>query len=428
MQPKVLASSLFVILMGSQFALPQSASPTQSQDGLELLKQAALQYANAKSYYIQSIEERSSTGEYEQSLQKTVLVVAEAPGDRYYYEGRSPTGSALKVSNGNKVWSYRIDEKRYTESAVQSGTASAHEMIAMTEMARSRAQYLRKELGHMANSYKSAERLPDENLKIDGKNVSCAVVRVRDSDAKRVSGGYTFDKTIWIDKSTKTVRRVREQMHTFLNSGSARIPLEQLVTTNYTVTELDAPIRESLFTFTPPPGAKLVADFPDPIESFGMINLAGDQVPSLKLKSSDGKIVPIESFRGKPLLIDFWATWCAPCVASLPQVAQIYKEAGEKGLILIAVDQDEEPNTAAEFLSKKGYTWPTYHDGDGQIEKMMGSSGVPRVVLVDAQGQIVLDSTGASEDRIRTAIAKLGPEYESLKPKPKTPQPCVAKN
>ena len=150
--------------------------------------------------------------------------------------------------------------------------------------------------------------------------------------------------------------------------------------------------------------------------------MTGDQVPSLKLKSADGKVVGLDSFRGKPVL---WATWCGPCIAALPRLAQIYQEAKDKGLVLLTVDQDEEPNTADMFLAKKGYTWPNFHDGDGQIEKLVGSSGIPRTLLVDAQGKITYPASGTDEDQLRTAIVKLGPEYATLSPKPKQ-APCTA--
>ena len=74
--------------------------------------------------------------------------------------------------------------------------------------------------------------------------------------------------------------------------------------------------------------------------------MTGDQAPSLKLKSTDGKVVALDSYRGKPVLLDLWATWCGPCVAALPQLAQIYQDAKDKGLVLLTVDQDEEPDTA----------------------------------------------------------------------------------
>ena len=89
------------------------------------------------------------------------------------------------------------------------------------------------------------------------------------------------------------------------------------------------------------------------------------------------------------------------------------------------MDQDEEPNTAAELLSKKGYNWPNFHDDDGATEKLVGLSGIPRTILIDAQGKIVYDASGMDEDQLRTEIAKLGSEYAALAPKPKE-APCTA--
>jgi AhpC/TSA family len=74
------------------------------------------------------------------------------------------------------------------------------------------------------------------------------------------------------------------------------------------------------------------------------------------------------------------------------------------------VDFDETPDTAAEFLSKKGYEWPNFHDDNGEIEKLMGSSAIPRTVLIDSQGKIAYDAVGSTADEPRTEIAKLGPE------------------
>jgi len=113
-----------------------------------------------------------------------------------------------------------------------------------------------------------------------------------------------------------------------------------------------------------------------------------------------------------------------PLRAALPKLAQIYQEAKDKGLILLTVDQDEEANTATEFLAKKGYAWRNFHDGDGEIEKLAGRSGIPRTMLV-AQGRIAYDVEGMDEDELRKEIAKLGPEYAPLLTKPKG-TPCLA--
>jgi thiol-disulfide isomerase/thioredoxin len=233
-----------------------------------------------------------------------------------------------------------------------------------------------------------------------------------------VSPSYPFDKTIWIDENRETVLRIVKHSHSQpMGAGGRGLPIDEETTTTFTNTTLDGSVPDSLFSFTPPADARLIENFPDPAKHFGGSGMTGEQAPSLKLKSADGKEVSLDSFRGKSVLIDFWATWCSPCVDALPKLDKIYQEAKDKGLVLILVDRDEETKTATDFLTKKGYNWPDFHD-DGEIEKIMGSSGIPREVLIDAQGKIVYDG-GLDEDELRTEIAELGPEYTSLRPKPK---------
>jgi hypothetical protein len=114
---------------------------------------------------------------------------------------------------------------------------------------------------------------------------------------------------------------------------------------------------------------------------------------------------------------------CGPCVAGFPQLAKVYEEAKDKGLVLISIDQDEYAATAANFFAKKGYTWPEFHDGGGEIENLMGSSGIPRLVLVDTEGQITYDGDG-DDNKLRTHLAGRGQEFQELAPKPMA-VPCA---
>ena len=116
--------------------------------------------------------------------------------------------------------------------------------------------------------------------------------------------------------------------------------------------------------FSPPSDAHQVNEFPSAMEEALGATLIGDRVPALKFKAVDGTITPIESFRGKTVLIDLWATWCAPCVAALPSLAKLANEGKEKGLVLVTVDRDEDPNKAAAYLKEKGLALANFHDGD----------------------------------------------------------------
>lgn len=430
--PLVFSLSLFLTCSAvavSQTAPPSdtavstpSASPVSPSEGLELLMRVAKRYADAKSYTIESVEERTETSEFRHYWNKTLLAASEAPGDRSYLKGITEMGGAIKVSDGKTVWKYRIDSHRYTVESLSSPNPSGSGVIAYQEMGLQSAKYLRQNLGALAKSFKSARRLPDQTLTVNGQQVLCQVVEVQPSDQKRIQPDYSFDKTIWIDAENGTVLKTVEHAHTFMMP--AHIPMEEETVTSYTKTVLDGAVDDSLFTFTPPSDARLIPEFPDPMDSMGS-NMTGDPIPALKLKSADGKVIDIASFKGKPVLLDLWATWCGPCVAALPHLAEIYKEGKEKGMVFLSVDRDQDAATATGFMKKKGYDWPNFHDGDGEVEKLMGSSGIPRIVLVDSNGTIVFDTTGSDEDKLRAHLAKLGPDYLNLAPKPK-PAPCVA--
>ncbi len=415
----------FLFLLCAGLAFPRQNPKTESSRGLELLTRVARHYANASSYRIEVTEERTIDSAYLRQWTRKEMIAAEAPGGRFHFEGRSGFGSAIKVSDGKTVWKYRADRLRYTARQVSTSDGGKPEPIAMSETAASDAGRLREDLAKLADSLKSAALLPDATVRIDGVPVACEVVRVASSDEMRIRPYYPFVRTIWIDKKHETIVKIVEHAQVTAINGP-REPEQQDTTTVYSKTVLEGPLPDSEFIFDPPRNAHRIANFPDPMDDGFGNSLAGDPVPPLKLRAADGTETPIESFRGKPMILDFWATWCAPCVAAMPRLAGIYNEGKDKGLLLVSVDRDEDASKATDFLARKGYNWPNFHDGDGEIEKLMGSGAIPRTLIVDAQGAVVYDGSGMDENRLRTHLAQLGPQFADLAPKPPKPAPCVA--
>ncbi len=398
-----------------------SFGQSNPSEGLDLLTQVSKKYADAKSYYVESTKEKSSSGEFSRIWRKTLLIAAEAPGGSYHYEGKFDFGSAMRIADGQTVWTYQENDHRYTAKPEVPDDSNAPKIIRISENALFEAEHLRKQLSTMADSLKSAELLPDATLRLEGHDVVCNVVRVRSSDQKRPPARRSFEKTIWIEKKNQVVLKISDQEQTYMSvPGGGDVPISEEITTLYTNTTLDAPPRDDLFHFVPLPSAKLVAEFPDPAQVGS--SLTGEQLPSLKLKSSDGKVVAVESFQGKPVLIDVWATWCAPCVSGMPKLAKLYDETKNKGLVFLSVDLDEEASTGTDFLNKRGYGWANFHD-EGEVEKLIGPAGVPRVLLMDDHGRVLYDGR-ADEDKLRMEIAKLGPQYASLRTSPQQ-APCA---
>ena len=416
---------LFASLFISTLAVGQAGSPAVPTDGLALLQRVSQHYADAKSYRIDAVEESTTKSDYQNCWQKTTLVAAEASGNRFHYEGQSGFGGATQISDGKTVWLYHLFGKQYTMQPFVSSTENDNKGWQPEELPLMEAEGLKKQLTDVAKHYKAATRLPDDVIEVNGRKVPAFVVRVENADLKRNISGDSPAKTFWIDKSHETILKTLEKGRSYsIMAGGVRAPLEVETIVTYSV-ELDRPVSEALFAFNPPAETKLVQNFPDPTKNFGGPDLTGTLAPDLQLKATDGKVLPLSSFRGKPVLLDLWATWCAPCIKQLPEFAKLVNETKDKGLVAISIDQDEEAKTATDLLAKNGYKWLNFHDGDGSVSKGLASAGIPRTMLIDAQGKVVLDRMSVRDDELRAAIAKLGPEYASIAPEPKV-EPCIA--
>jgi thiol-disulfide isomerase/thioredoxin len=150
--------------------------------------------------------------------------------------------------------------------------------------------------------------------------------------------------------------------------------------------------------------------------------MVGQSVPDVTFVGPDGKEIALSSYRGRPLLIDLWATWCAPCVAALPSLNRIYAEFKGKGMEFISLDQESEEGdrgdavTAARYLAGHHYDWKNFHDSDRKVATALQCDGIPLVVLIDANGKIVYFDFGGKEAYLRKAIANLGPEFTPVTP------------
>ena len=111
--------------------------------------------------------------------------------------------------------------------------------------------------------------------------------------------------------------------------------------------------------------------------------------PDLQLTPLDGgDALPLSTFRGRPVLVNFWATWCPPCRAELPELEKVYNHYGGRGLVLASINVDRSAEAARRFVKRQGLNLPFYRVPESEL-RALGVRSIPTSVLLDGQGHVV---------------------------------------
>jgi peroxiredoxin len=133
----------------------------------------------------------------------------------------------------------------------------------------------------------------------------------------------------------------------------------------------------------------------------------GTTFPDFNEKDVDGKPLSIANYKGKVVMIDFWATWCGPCVGELPNVIATYQKHHAQGFEIIGVSLDQDQTKLTDFIKAKDMTWQQFFDGKGWGNKLAvkyGIESIPATFLLDGEGKIIgKDLRG---DNLEAAVAK----------------------
>jgi peroxiredoxin len=131
---------------------------------------------------------------------------------------------------------------------------------------------------------------------------------------------------------------------------------------------------------------------------------------ALDFKTTDivGKAISLSDYRGKVVLLDFWATWCAPCRAEMPHVKEVYAAYKDKGFDILGVSMDNNRQALDSYLEEQGMTWRQVFDGKGwqaEIGQLYAVSSIPATFLIDKQGKIRYKNLRG--DELEEAVVKL---------------------
>ncbi len=351
---------------------PENADAVTA-DAKALLTKVAESYRNLKTGRFEFGQITERTGEHSASRRTTRCKILISQPGKLRSETTGCGEATILISDGQTTWQYYPEADEFTKvptgmQPLGSSLLGAYVWLGET---REPARIVRQ------------ERLGA---------IDCTVVRIGRE------GG--FARTLWIDPKTEMVWK--EDWTDTSTTGGAPSNKTEIT---YTVVDTQSVLAPELFVFDP---SKTQARDRRERQQKAPLTSPGTVAPDFTLRDLGGKEVKLSDLHGRPVLLDFWATWCAPCRAVMPVVELLHREFNDKGLVVLGVD-DEDPEVIVKFLQKSGYTLPTLHDPDRQVYNRYEVGGIPTMILIDKQGKIALFKVeSGTYEELRDALRAQG--------------------
>ncbi|CAB1240980.1 Thiol-disulfide oxidoreductase ResA [Ruminococcaceae bacterium BL-6] len=122
------------------------------------------------------------------------------------------------------------------------------------------------------------------------------------------------------------------------------------------------------------------------------------QAPDFTVLDRDGNPVKLSAFFGKPIVLNFWASWCLPCKSEMPEFNEVYKDVEKEGVAFLMVDlvdgHYETKETGMQYIAEQGFSFPVYFDTEQKAADAYGILSIPSTILIDKEGYIATTEQG----------------------------------
>ena len=161
------------------------------------------------------------------------------------------------------------------------------------------------------------------------------------------------------------------------------------------------------------PAAPPISPASEPVDiaSLEVAPTQGSLAPDFSLLTVDGEQITLSELRGHPVMINLWATWCAPCRIEMPHIQDRFERYAEDGFIVLAVDFDEPAEFVAEFRDELGLTFDLLLDPGAEVQELYRNRSYPSTFFIDANGVIQVQHIGLmTEGQLDENLAAIGLE------------------
>lgn len=395
-----LCGGLIMAATASNIHAPTAAD----DDARQLVGRVATTYGTMENYLFEgTFSMVVQVKEFVQRVDAPFIMAVKAPG-KFLQEIEHEALGVLVVCDGDTTWRYLSVFNQYRREAAipirvrmalgggQPGSTKRPKMTGPES-------FLSFFVG-VGSDDVTPRSIGKETVVHGGLDVECDVVEVtyaQHDSLDRVGG----PDTLWIDPQNALVL---QSVH-HVRGGVQGLTTEMTLTFEFDVALTGWTPADSLFVFEPPEGARLVADFTSGRPS---TDLSGEAAPDFKLEDLKGKSHSLSSYSGKVVLVDFWATWCAPCRKELPVIEKLQRTFGSSGLVVLAVTTEKQ-KVVEDYIEKHKYTFPVLFDSDSSVFDDYQVASIPVVIVVDRKGTIVDHFIGLrKESELLEALRRAG--------------------
>ncbi len=344
--------------------------------------------------------------------------------NRFRLESTSTAEISLVISDGVTRWAYVGWRKQFTRQDANKPPAKP---LQPNGIIYDPAYFAVDNRSLVSRLQKVGERMTrfvvvgQEALTVNGQTINCVILHLTNSTNN--------DQKVWIDTARKLV--IRDWNHAHSKSGNGISEGDFVTQYDYTPFKVNEPLAAELFTFTPPEGVTEIAEFkaPEPPARVAP-NLTGKDALPFALTDLKGNTVELAAHKGQVILLNFWASWCGPCLAELPHLQKLHNQFKDKGLVVLGISA-EDLDIAQDFMKEKGYTFNSLVDPKRTIALQYQANLIPQTFLINRAGVIKWSALGydaGDEVALQAAIEKLLNNEEPATPTRKAGQAQSAPN
>jgi TonB family protein len=339
----------------------------QTSDPVALVNRAIETLSKLKKFEIRgTMTTENIRGTYETSSKSKFLMAAEAPG-KSRLETNEPGGQTV-ISDGANTWTYQPGQKQYTKT---SGSMPDGPPVGS----------VRTPLANLRH-FGSARVVGEEDLELlDGTHK--AVVLEVSFGTLPPGPREPQRQKLWIDRSSEIPLKVAME---FTNDRGGELII---TSTSMTMESVNlAPVFDAkMFVFTPPVDARLVERIgPNPAPPAPPSDLVDKRAPDFTLTDLSGNEVRLDSYRGKTVLLDFWATWCGPCKAEMPLLERLHRE--HPNVVILGINVGEDRTLVKKFVDENAMPYQILLAGRDRVQSDYHAEGIPTTVVIDKDGRV----------------------------------------